>query len=111
MKAITIEAEQREDGSRKTTRYDIDMTKCIYCGFCQVGTRVWCCNSTACRNLTVLSALVEHSPAKRRVYRDGWQGRKGTPPKVCSSACLRCPSRGRYLQSRHSLLWKKGSSC
>lgn len=34
-KAITIEAEQREDGSRKTTRYDIDMTKCIYCGFCQ----------------------------------------------------------------------------
>jgi len=33
--AITIEADQREDGSRKTTRYDIDMTKCIYCGFCQ----------------------------------------------------------------------------
>ncbi|EDM12321.1 NADH dehydrogenase (ubiquinone) Fe-S protein 8 (predicted), isoform CRA_b [Rattus norvegicus] len=23
------------DGSRRTTRYDIDMTKCIYCGFCQ----------------------------------------------------------------------------
>ena len=33
--AITIEAEQREDGSRRTTRYDIDMVKCIYCGFCQ----------------------------------------------------------------------------
>jgi NADH-quinone oxidoreductase subunit I len=33
--AITIEAEQRADGSRRTTRYDIDMTKCIYCGFCQ----------------------------------------------------------------------------
>ncbi|GMI51168.1 hypothetical protein ScalyP_jg2361 [Parmales sp. scaly parma] len=33
--AITIEAEQREDGARRTTRYDIDMTKCIYCGFCQ----------------------------------------------------------------------------
>lgn len=33
--AITIEAEQRADGSRKTTRYDIDMTKCIFCGFCQ----------------------------------------------------------------------------
>jgi formate hydrogenlyase subunit 6/NADH:ubiquinone oxidoreductase subunit I len=30
--AITIEAETREDGARKTTRYDIDMTKCIYCG-------------------------------------------------------------------------------
>ena len=25
----------RHDGSRRTTRYDIDMTKCIYCGFCQ----------------------------------------------------------------------------
>ncbi|XP_012266892.2 NADH-ubiquinone oxidoreductase subunit 8 [Athalia rosae] len=33
--AITIEAEERPDGSRRTTRYDIDMTKCIYCGFCQ----------------------------------------------------------------------------
>jgi len=32
--AITIDAEEREDGSRRTTRYDIDMTKCIYCGFC-----------------------------------------------------------------------------
>jgi NADH-quinone oxidoreductase chain I len=30
--AITIEAEPRKDGSRRTTRYDIDMTKCIYCG-------------------------------------------------------------------------------
>ena len=27
--AITIDAEAREDGSRRTTRYDIDMTKCI----------------------------------------------------------------------------------
>ena len=33
--AITIDAEPRDDGSRRTTRYDIDMTKCIYCGFCQ----------------------------------------------------------------------------
>merc|ERR1712141_963680 len=31
--AITIEAEERADGARRTTRYDIDMTKCIYCGF------------------------------------------------------------------------------
>ena len=22
------------DGARRTTRYDIDMTKCIYCGLC-----------------------------------------------------------------------------
>ncbi len=33
--AITIEAEERADGSRRTTRYDIDMVKCIYCGLCQ----------------------------------------------------------------------------
>lgn len=33
--AITIEAEEREDGSRRTTRYDIDMFKCINCGFCE----------------------------------------------------------------------------
>lgn len=33
--AITIEAEERNDGGRRTTRYDIDMTKCIYCGLCQ----------------------------------------------------------------------------
>ncbi len=33
--AITIDAEPREDGSRRTTRYDIDLFKCIYCGFCE----------------------------------------------------------------------------
>jgi NADH-quinone oxidoreductase subunit I len=33
--AITIESEQREDGTRRTTRYDIDMIKCIFCGFCE----------------------------------------------------------------------------
>ena len=33
--AITIESTEMEDGSRKTTRYDIDMIKCIYCGLCQ----------------------------------------------------------------------------
>lgn len=33
--AITIELEEREDGTRRTTQYDIDMFKCIYCGFCE----------------------------------------------------------------------------
>ena len=33
--AITIESELREDGTRRTTRYDIDLTKCIFCGFCE----------------------------------------------------------------------------
>ena len=33
--AITIESDQRDDGTRRTTRYDIDLTKCIFCGFCE----------------------------------------------------------------------------
>jgi NADH-quinone oxidoreductase subunit I len=33
--AITIESTQRDDGTRRTTRYDIDLFKCIYCGFCE----------------------------------------------------------------------------
>ncbi len=33
--AITIESEEREDGTRRTTRYDIDLFKCIFCGFCE----------------------------------------------------------------------------
>ncbi|HLR12674.1 MAG TPA: NADH-quinone oxidoreductase subunit NuoI [Burkholderiaceae bacterium] len=33
--AITIESEEREDGTRRTTRYDIDLAKCIFCGFCE----------------------------------------------------------------------------
>jgi NADH-quinone oxidoreductase subunit I len=33
--AITIESEPRADGTRRTTRYEIDMFKCIYCGFCE----------------------------------------------------------------------------
>lgn len=33
--AINIESEVREDGTRRTTRYDIDLTKCIFCGFCE----------------------------------------------------------------------------
>jgi NADH-quinone oxidoreductase subunit I len=33
--AITIESEERGDGTRRTTRYDIDLVKCIYCGFCE----------------------------------------------------------------------------
>src|SRR5437868_4938424 len=33
--AIKIESEQRADGTRRTTLYDIDLTKCIFCGFCE----------------------------------------------------------------------------
>ena len=33
--AITIESEARDDGTRRTTQYDIDLFKCIFCGFCE----------------------------------------------------------------------------
>ncbi|MEA3292187.1 MAG: NADH-quinone oxidoreductase subunit NuoI [Pseudomonadota bacterium] len=33
--AITIESAERSDGTRRTTRYEIDLFKCIYCGFCE----------------------------------------------------------------------------
>ena len=34
--AITIEAAPRNnDGTRRTSRYEIDLLKCIFCGFCE----------------------------------------------------------------------------
>jgi NADH-quinone oxidoreductase subunit I len=33
--AITIDSHEREDGSRRTTRYEIDLFKCIFCGLCE----------------------------------------------------------------------------
>ena len=33
--AITIESEMKDDGTRRTTQYDIDLFKCIFCGFCE----------------------------------------------------------------------------
>ena len=33
--AITIDSEVRDDGTRRTTKYEIDLFKCIYCGFCE----------------------------------------------------------------------------
>ena len=33
--ATTIESDVAPNGTRRTTRYDIDLFKCIYCGFCE----------------------------------------------------------------------------
>ena len=33
--AITIESEHRDDGTRRTTLYEIDLFKCIFCGYCE----------------------------------------------------------------------------
>jgi NADH-quinone oxidoreductase subunit I len=50
--AITIEAEPREDGSRRTSKYEIDLFKCIYCGFCEESCPV---------DSIVLSRIYEYS--------------------------------------------------
>ena len=46
--AITIESDVDKDGTRRTTRYDIDLFKCIYCGF--------------------VKRLVRSMPSSRRVF-------------------------------------------
>src|SRR5680860_997827 len=53
--AITIEAgPRRNDGTRRATRYDIDMVKCIYCGFCQ----------EACRSTPLWRDRISSSPPR-----------------------------------------------
>lgn len=34
-KAITIESEERPDGTRYPTKYEINMIRCIFCGYCE----------------------------------------------------------------------------
>ncbi len=48
--AITIDAEEREDGTRRTTKYEIDLFKCIYCGFCESCVLETVCSAGAAAN-------------------------------------------------------------
>ena len=32
---ITIDSEVRDEETRRAKRYDIDLFKCVYCGFCE----------------------------------------------------------------------------
>ena len=50
--AITIESDVSADGTRRTTRYDIDLFKCIYCGFCEEACPVDAIELTSLYNLT-----------------------------------------------------------
>ncbi len=50
--AITIESDASEDGTRRTTRYDIDLFKCIYCGFCEEACPVDAIELTSLFDLT-----------------------------------------------------------
>ena len=54
-----MKSSERADGSRKTTRYDIDMLKCIYCGLCQESCPV---------DAIVQGPNFEFAPKQRRTY-------------------------------------------
>ena len=62
--AITIESEQRADGTRRTTRYDIDLTKCIFCGFCEEAARSTRSSRRASWSITASSAATSTTPRR-----------------------------------------------
>lgn len=90
--AITIEAEERADGSRRTTRYDIDMTKCIYCGYCQESCPVDAIvESTFQHRLQVLELLLTFLQLRTqntlpRLAKSCYTTRKSSSPTVTSGS-------------------------
>ncbi len=85
--AISIESEQRDDGTRRTTRYDIDLTKCIFCGFCEESCPVDSIVETQ-------YARVPRRKAGRPVLHQGDAAGRGRPlrerhcRKPCGGRCL-----------------------
>ncbi|MBF12950.1 MAG: NADH-quinone oxidoreductase subunit NuoI [Legionellales bacterium] len=51
--AITIESQMRSDGTRRTTRFDIDTFLCIHCGLCQEACPVDSIVLTDLQNYTI----------------------------------------------------------
>ena len=70
--AITIDSEQRADGTRRTTRYDIDLFKCIYCGFCEESCPVDSIVETSCYEYC-FEQRGEHIMTKERLLAIGDQ--------------------------------------
>ena len=62
--AITIESDVREDGSRRTSRYDIDLTKCIFCGFWKKAARSTPSSRPTSLNTTAKNAATCISPKR-----------------------------------------------
>jgi NADH-quinone oxidoreductase subunit I len=54
--AITIDSEVRADGTRRTTKYEIDLFKCIYCGFCE----------EACPVDSIVETTIQHYHFEKR---------------------------------------------
>src|SRR4051794_28692490 len=69
--AITIESDQRADGTRRTTRYDIDLTKCIFCGFCE--------ESCPVDSIVETHVLEYHGEKRRPVLHEGHAAGRGRP--------------------------------
>jgi NADH-quinone oxidoreductase subunit I len=79
--AITIEAgPRRNDGTRRTTRYDIDMVKCIYCGLCQEACPVTTTRSGCWRTATAGSARSPRRSSSTRSIGENFLSPPGRGP-------------------------------